>query len=275
MTEVLRLMIIDDEPLAREGLRLRLRHEENVVMVGEFADARVALRAILEDAPDVLLLDVEMSSFDGFALVEQLGPNAPAVIFISAHEQHALRAFRVRAIDYLLKPVDQSMLHESLTRAREYLARLRKGEVVDDMRLQVGKLMQQLDTSSAIAPKEYRNVGAVEANSDDQRIPVRVDGVIRFVEANGIEWIEASGDVVKLHAAGATHSVRKSLGEMAAMLPASKFLRIHRSVIVNVAAVRELQPWFHGEYLVILRDGTQLKLSRSYRDAAVRLTGRG
>jgi two-component system LytT family response regulator len=256
--EPMRVMIVDDEAPAREGLRLRLRNEPGVTIVGEFGDVRRALETLRADVPDVLLLDIEMPAANGFSLVEQLGDRCPIVIFVTAHEIHALRAFGVQALDYVLKPVDQQRLRQALDRARERLALERKSELADRVRRLVAD-----EGSPAVAQT---------AVSAGERFAVRDDGVIRFIDYRDVDWIEAAGDGVLLHVGRASHQVRRSLSEVTAMLPRDRFLRIHRSTVVNIARVRELQPWFHGEYIVVLHDGTNLKLSRTHRDALKRLS---
>lgn len=251
--EPMRVMIVDDEAPAREGLRLRLRNEPGVTIVGEFPDVRRAVETIRADVPDVLLLDIEMPAANGFSLVEQLGDRCPIVIFVTAHEGHALRAFGVQALDYVLKPVEQQRLRQALDRARERLALERKGELADRVRRLVA------DEAPPAPPPRAPAAG--------ERIAVREDGVIRFIDYDEVDWVEAAGDGVVLHVGRASHQVRRTLSEMAALLPRDRFLRIHRSTIVNIARVRELQPWFHGEYVVLLHDGTSLKLSRTHRDA--------
>ena len=254
----MRVMIVDDEAPAREGLRLRLRTEPGVTIVGEFADVRRAIDTLRTDMPDVLLLDIEMPAANGFSLVEQLGDRRPIVIFVTAHESHALRAFGVQALDYVLKPVEQQRLRQALDRARERLALERKGELADRVRRLI------VDDAEPPAPAAAGGAG--------ERFAVRDDGVIRFIDYEDVDWIEAAGDGVVLHVGRASHRLRRPLSEIAAMLPRDRFLRIHRSTVVHVARVRELQPWFHGEYVVVLRDGTNLKLSRTHRDALKRLS---
>ncbi len=264
MSAPLRAIIVDDEAPAREGLRIRLKREADIVVLGEFGDAAQALAAIRADPPDVLFLDIEMPGLDGFGLLSRTaGVAMPAVIFVTAHDAHAVRAFEVRALDYLLKPVEQDRLHEAIVRARNYWESARKAELADRMR----GLVRDSDPAGASLP------GQVPAPGGSLRIPVRRDGAIHFVTAADIDWIDAAGDSVKLHVGKATHSVRKSMGEMLAMLDPAQFLRIHRSTIVNVARVRELQPWFHGEYVVVLQDGTRLKLSRGYKENLSRVLG--
>lgn len=255
----MRVMVVDDEAPAREGLRIRLRGEAGVTLIAECGDVRRALEVIQHDRPDVVLLDIEMPSADGFTLPETLGDRCPYIIVVTAHERHAVRAFNVRAMDYLLKPVERGRLREALGRARSRLELERKGELADKMRRVVA---EQPPVAARSSPR----------GDGPDRIPVRHDGVIRFVEVQDVDWIEAAGDRVILHVGRVAHAARISMSELLTRLPADRFLRIHRSTIVNAAHVRELQPWFHGEYLVMLRDGTKLKLSRTYRSALAALT---
>ena len=261
MTSQLRVMIVDDEAPAREGLRIRLRREPDVTIIGEFGDAKSALDAIRADRPDILFLDIEMPGLDGFSLLASAGDaKPPAVVFVTAHDIHAIRAFDVRALDYLLKPVEQPRLRQAIDRAHEYWDGTRKAELAD----RVKGIMSETE------PPDSARQSASRAKL---RIPVRRDGAIQFVNAADIDWIDAAGDSVKLHTGKMSHLLRKSMGEMLAMLDPQQFLRIHRSTIVNVDRVRELQPWFHGEYVVLMQDGTKLKLSRGYRDKLATLMG--
>jgi two-component system LytT family response regulator len=242
-----------------------LQREPHVSVVGEYGSPAQALAAIQEDAPDVVFLDIQMPGVDGFALLDQMGKDlVGAVVFVTAYDQHAVRAFDVRAIDYLLKPVAQERLHETLERVRAHLDRLRKGEIADQVRV----LLETPEVAQADSTR--RATGSGRAT----RIPIQRDGNITFVNIADIDWIQASGDCVRIHSAGRSHVVGKSMGEMLALLDPSQFVRIHRSAIVNVERIRELQPYFHGEYFVILKDGTKLKLSRGRRGSLVDLLGR-
>ena len=254
-------MIVDDEAPAREGLRLRLRREADVVVIGEFGNARQALAAIVEDPPDVLFLDIQMPGLDGVALAARLPRGgAPAIVFVTAFDQHAVRAFELNALDYLLKPVDQARLHEAVERARARAGH----EDAEELGRRLRRLLEDYGGEPAAA-------GAARAAGG--RIAVRADGAIRFVDPADIDYIEAAGDAVRLHVGAARFLVRTSMGEILAQLPPTGFARIHRSSIVNLARVQELQPYFHGEYVVVLRDGTKLRLSRGYRESAGRLLG--
>ena len=258
MSVTVRAMIVDDEAPAREGLRLRLAKEPDVVVVGEFSDVQQALAAIRADPPDVLFLDIEMPGADGFALVDRLSPDRKVtVVFVTAHDRHAVRAFDVRAADYLLKPVEQERLHEAVERVREQLVSERNAAVAERVRAIVSDI--EPDSSSA-----RRGMA---------RIPVKADGTIQFIEPSSISWIDAAGDSVRLHVGAVTHHLAKSMSEVLAMLDSRQFVRIHRSTIVNLDHVRELQPYFHGEYVVVMKSGATLKLSRSYRAELSRLLG--
>ena len=256
-------MIVDDEAHAREGLRIRLRREPDVLVIGEFGDAESALRAIESDAPDVLFLDIQMPGSSGFDLLERMtGVAMPIVVFVTAFDQHAVRAFEARALDYLLKPVAQERLRESLDRARERLASVRDGEFVQRVR----GLSRDLETESASAARPTRAL---------DRIAVSVAGSIHFIIAKEIDYIAASGDAVIAHVGTATHVVRKSMSEMIGVLDPKRFARIHRSTIVNLTRVVRIEPYLHGEYILVLQGGAKLKVSRGYRAALSEQLGLG
>lgn len=264
MSAPLRVVIVDDEAPAREGLRIRLSREADVAVIGEYGEVSRAIEAIRADPPDLLFLDIEMPQVDGFAMLARLETvSLPVVVFVTAHPDHALRAFGVPAMDYLLKPVDPERLREAVERARAYWKGVRKGEIAD----RVLAVLRDADGGMSAGDS------GVATASNPARIPVRRDGGIQFVAPDEIDWIEAAGDSVRIHAGKATHLLRRSMGEMLAMIDGKNFLRIHRSTIVRIDRVRELQPYFHGEYVVVLRDGTKLKLSRRYRDSLSRLLG--
>jgi two-component system, LytTR family, response regulator len=262
MTGPIRVMIVDDESPAREGLRLRLRAEPDVAVIGEYGDPVEAVAAIAGDAPDLVFLDIQMPGMDGFDLVGRLkGGPMPLVVFVTAYDEHAVRAFGVAALDYLLKPVEPERLREAVARARAELERRRKGDVLDELR---GVIMaREGDAPAAVSPRR-RGV---------ERIPVRRADGIGFVPVDDVDFVEAAGDSVRIHARGSVHRVSQSMGRMLAMLDPDRFVRIHRSTIVNIDRVKSLQPYFHGEHVVVLEDGTQLKLSRGYKSAVSRLVG--
>jgi two-component system, LytTR family, response regulator len=243
-----RVLIVDDEELARQRLQRLLAAEEDVEVIGEASDGVQALDSIRRLTPDLVFLDVQMPEVDGFAVLERLRPRpAPAIIFVTAHDDYALRAFDVHAVDYLRKPFDAARFKEAFSRARQRLA----GSGAEDQARKIDALLAQVESQ----PPRSR-----------ERLMVRTDGRLYFVRIDDIDWIEAAGNYVKLHVGRDTHLMRETMTGIEKMLDPTRFLRIHRSAIVNLDRVREMQPWFSGEYTVILRDGTQLRLSRVYRD---------
>jgi two-component system LytT family response regulator len=243
-----RVLIVDDEELARQRLQRLLATEKDVAIIGEAADGVQAVESILRLTPDLVFLDVQMPEVDGFAVLDRLRPRpAPAVIFVTAHDDYALRAFEVHAVDYLRKPFDAARFKEAFSRARQRLA----GAGAEDQARKLDALLAQVETQ----PPRSR-----------ERLMVRTDGRLYFVRIDDIDWIEAAGNYVKLHVGRETHLMRETMLGIEKMLDPTRFLRIHRSAIVNLDRVREMQPWFSGEYTVILRDGTQLRLSRVYRE---------
>lgn len=253
----IRVLIVDDEPLARERVRTLLEKEPGIELVGECADGVSAVQAIQALAPDVVFLDVQMPELDGFGVVEKLvGGKVPAVVFVTAHDQFALKAFEVHAVDYLLKPFDRERFLKALHRATD-LARRRE----------TGELSQRLSALLA-------DVRPPARPAQLERIAVKSSGRVVFVKVEDIDWLEAADNYVSLHVGSEEHLQRETLSTLEAQLPPGKFMRISRSTIVNVDRIKELQPLFHGEYAVILRNGTKLTLSRSYRDKLDQLLGR-
>ncbi len=245
----LRVLLVDDEPLVREGLRDYLAEEPGVVVAGECANGLEALTWLERDpaAVDVMFVDVQMPGLDGLELASAVPPGGPAVVFVTAFSEHAIRAFELHAVDYLLKPFDRSRLRTALARAR---ARRLAGE-------QAALAGQLADVLAALA----RERGWAE------RLLVKADGRIRFVATADVEWIEAADNYVRVHAGGQRHLLRETIRALEGRLDPARFARIHRSAIVNLARIRELQPTFNGEYAVLLDTGARLTLSRSYRDA--------
>jgi len=245
---VIRTIIVDDEPLARRGMRTMLSGLDGIELVGEYPDGVSAVEAIRAEKPDLAFLDIQMPEMDGFDVIEQVGPgHMPAVIFVTAYDEHAVRAFRVQAVDYLLKPVDPDHLSDAVARARAYLTGRKTGD-------EVAKLANLLTL--------VRGGGGYLS-----RIMVKSSGRISFVHAKEVGWIEAEGDYVRLHAGTKKHLVRGKIGEFEERLDPEQFARIHRSTIVQLEMIRELQPLFSGEYAVLLSTGEKLRLSRTYRDS--------
>ncbi|HET7622789.1 MAG TPA: LytTR family DNA-binding domain-containing protein [Gemmatimonadaceae bacterium] len=251
----MRTLIVDDEPLARSRLRKLLLAEEGVEIVGECSSAEEAIEMIEGALPDIVFLDVQMPGMDGFQLLARLEtPALPAIIFVTAYDDYALRAFEVHALDYLLKPYSRARFVDAFRRAREQLER--ESAAAADRRL--------LGLLAELRARESGGAAAPPAARDNERLVVKADGRMFFVRPADIDWVEASANYVRLHARGESYQLRESMKHMEERLPSGNFVRIHRSAIVNLDRVRELQPWFHGEYVVILADGTKLTASRAY-----------
>jgi two-component system, LytTR family, response regulator len=242
-----RVIIADDEPLARARLRLLLSEEPWVEVIAECSDGPSTVTAIEKFRPQLVFLDVQMPGGSGFDVIESVGAGRmPFVIFVTAFDRYALRAFDVHALDYLLKPFDRDRFRDALTRARERIERSSNGDL--ERRL----LAIVNDLKPAPQPME--------------RFVIKSGGRVFFLRAEDIEWIEAAGNYVKLHVGAETHVFRETMNSLEARLNPSVFFRIHRSHIVNIERVRELQPWFNGEYVVFLTSGARLTLSRGYRE---------
>jgi two-component system, LytTR family, response regulator len=248
----IRTLIVDDEPLAREGVALALASEHDVEIVGTCEDGPSAVRAIRKLAPDLVFLDIKMPGLDGFAVIGEVGADKmPAVIFLTAYEEHALRAFRVNAVDYLLKPIDAEDLRKSVERARRRLAQNDLGAWRGELRALVAAVAHERPAAADTA----------------ERILVRTNGRVHVLDPREIDWVEAAGDYVTIHAAGKSHLVRDSLRNIEARLAAHGFRRIHRSSLVKLDCIRELVAKDSGDHEVVLHDGTVLRLSRNYKDA--------
>lgn len=252
----IRTIIVDDEPTARRGVRLLLERDGGVEIVGEAAGGVEAAELIRREKPDLAFLDVQMPGCDGFAALSQLGPvAAPAIVFVTAYDEHALRAFEVNAVDYLLKPYDDARFAAALQRGKDEVRR-RHADSVNSRLTQLLDYLQQSGERAA-APKE---------DPAGDRILLKSSGEIFFLKAEEIDWIEAEGDYMKFHVAGRAHLMRETMARLEARLDPKRFIRIHRSTIVNIDRLRKLSPSFAGEYAVILNDGTKLKLSRGYHE---------
>lgn len=248
----LRTLIVDDEPLARVRLRDAMTDEPGFEIVGECGDGPSAVRAILEQSPDLVLLDVQMPGLDGFGVIDEVGvERMPEVVFVTAYDDYALRAFDVHALDYVLKPFEHARLSEALQRVRQRC----------ELRAE-GNLAQQLSLllSQRAAPERA-----------PERLVVQAGGRIVFVGVDEIDWVESAGNYQKLVVGRETYMVRETMKSLAARLDPSRFLRIHRSTLVQRDRIRELIPGDDDEYLVLLKDGRRLKSSHQYRQALRRL----
>ena len=250
----IRAFIVDDEPLARDWLRTLLSEEPGVALVGEARDGREAISKIVETRPDLLFLDVQMPEVDGFEVLRALEPDAlPVVIFVTAYDTHAVRAFEVHALDYLLKPFERDRFRVAMERARERCTP-RGGEAA------ARRLLELLESLAG------KTLGL-------DRVAVKTDGVIRLVRLKDVDFIEATGRYVTLHAGKEQHVVRETMNELEAKLDPAVFARVHRSAIVNLDRVRELKTESHGEVTIVLSDGRTLRWSRSYRERLEALLG--
>ena len=260
---MIKTLIVDDEALARRRLRRLLEAERDADVVGEAANGRDAISAIRELQPDLLFLDVQMPEMDGFGVLEEVGPEQlPAVIFVTAFDQYAVRAFEVHALDYLLKPFDAERLKGAFERARQHVAAgAGAGQTPANQQQQIMALLESLAAERRDLP-----LGARATERPADRLMIKSAGRVYFVKVSEIDYVEAAGNYVRLHVGKDAHLLRETMNGVETRLDAGQFLRIHRSTIVNLDRVKEMQPWFSGEYVVIMKDGTQLKLSRGYRD---------
>jgi two-component system LytT family response regulator len=230
-----KVIIVDDEPLARRGIRVRLERIAGVDIVAECVGGVDAVRAIRDHAPDVVFLDVQMPGMDGFAVVREIGADAmPVTIFVTAYDTHAIQAFDANALDYLLKPIDDERFARAVDRARRRLTERRGGA----------------------SPGEPPAI---------DRIVVRDRGSVLILTSDDVDWISAEGDYVRVHARGRAHLVRDTMASLESRLDPARFARVHRSAIVNLSRVKEIRPYGDRDYLAVLRDGTRLKVSRTYR----------
>jgi two-component system LytT family response regulator len=243
----LRVLVVDDEPLARSGLRELIRKDPELEYVGDAADGQAAVEAIESLKPDLVLLDVQMPEIDGFGVIRAIGPERmPAVIFVTAYEEFALDAFRVHAVDYLVKPFSDAALAEALARAKSRALAGRLGDLLD-----------------AVSRPAYLS-----------RITVRVAQRVQIVRVADIDWIEAADYCAKLHVGSGVHVVRVSLGALERLLDPASFVRVHRSAIINVERLKEIVLEGTGDGIVVLADGTKVRLARSRRAAVDRVLGK-
>jgi two-component system, LytTR family, response regulator len=245
--EKIRTVIVDDELLARRGIRAQLQEESDFEVVAECRNGIEAVAAIQQEAPDLVFLDVQMPELDGFGVLEALEPEQlPAVIFVTAYDRYALRAFEVHALDYLLKPFDPERFKITLERARRQLER----KDVRDLSRRLQNLLDDLKGRSKYS----------------ERLVIKAGGRIVFLSTSEIDWIEAADNYVRLHAGRESHLMRDTLSNLEKRLDPAQFARVHRSAIINVRRIKELHPLFRGEYEIVLKDGTRVSSGRNYRD---------
>jgi two-component system LytT family response regulator len=243
----IRTLIVDDEPLARQRIRTLLADEIGFELIGECANGRDAVAAVRELKPDLMFLDVQMPALDGFGVLEALATERlPAVVFVTAYDRYAVRAFETHALDYLLKPFDRQRFRKALERARAGAERDHQGGASE----QLHALLQELHA----------------ARKPVERLVVKSGTKVTFLRLEEIDYVEAAGNYLRIHAANEVHLLRETMARLESKLEGTRFLRIHRSTIVNLDCIRELHPSFHGDHVVILRSGAELTLSRGYRD---------
>jgi len=243
----IRVIIADDESLARKKLRVMLEQEADVDVIAECQDGAETVRAMQTFKPDLLLLDIRMPDLDGFEVLSQLSTaDLPMVIFTTAYDRHAVRAFEAHALDYLLKPFDHDRLHQAVGRART-------------------ELLRTSDPEATQRILRYLSEGAGKQPPAERRLIIKTGGRVVFLSFDEIDWVEAAANYVRIYVGKQTYLLRRGIGDIAERLDRLQFIRIHRSAIVNVHKIKELQPVNSGEYIVILKDGKELPCSRGYR----------
>jgi two-component system LytT family response regulator len=251
----IRTLVVDDESLARERLCDMLSADPQIAIIAKCSNGQEAIDAIQLHSPDLVFLDVEMPGIDGFGVIEALPTERiPTIIFVTAYDQYAVRAFEVYALDYLLKPFDQERFEKALERAKMHIS-TERSEALSQRIL------------SALEEIKTRPIHL-------ERLVIKMNGHVFFIKAEEIDWLEAEGNYVRLHAGKESYLLRDTISALESQLDPKKFIRVHRSAIVNIDRITELQPWFHGEYRIILTEGVQLTLSRTYREKLHELLGR-
>ncbi len=249
--KLVRIVIADDERLARQKVRMLLESEPNVTVIAECQDGKQTVSAINCFHPDLLLLDIQMPDLDGFQVLNEIpAQEMPVVIFTSAYDQYAIRAFEAHALDYLLKPFDQERLHQALERARLELLNSENREVTH----RIMELLSHIKSGAAGAPQESQN-----------RLVIKAKGRVIFLDMDDIDWVEAAANYVRLNVGKEAYLLRETISRTSERLNSDQFIRIHRSTIVNVKKIKELIPVNSGEYIVVLKSGKELSCSRGYR----------
>ena len=264
----IKTLIVDDEAIARERVRRFLSAENDIEILGECRNGREAVAAIKKLQPELVFLDIQMPQLDGFAVLAALdAAHLPAVVFVTAYDQYAIQAFAVHALDYLLKPFNHERFRQALAHARKQLARGDAGGQgqVDNRQIDDSQVdSRQVDKRLLSLLEDIQQKGAAPKYAE--RLVVKTTGRVYFLKTEDIDWIEACGNYVTLHVGAEHHLLRETLGHLESRLDPARFLRIHRSRLVHLDRIKELTPLFNGDYTVLLRDGTELTLSRTYRD---------
>jgi two-component system LytT family response regulator len=254
MTAKIRTLIVDDEPLARRNLRVLLERDPQIEILDECRNGREAVKAINTLAPDLIFLDIQMPEMDGFDVLARVGPqHIQAIIFVTAFDQYALKAFDVHALDYLLKPFDDERFARALERAKSQIAAREINQLSD-------RLLALLEA------RETERKGSTGDERYLTRLMIKTSSRVMLLKIDEIDFIEADGNYAKLHAGRKMHLLREKMNDLEGRLDPAKFVRIHRSIIVNLDRIKELHPHFNGDYVVVLDDGRQLRLSRTRRE---------
>ena len=267
---MLKCLIVDDEQLARRGLEIRLAAYDDVEVCAQSRNGREALEAVREHRPDLMFLDVQMPGMDGFQVLRHLSTsNMPATIFVTAYDEFAFRAFEAHALDYLLKPINDERLAEAIARARDALATRAADEHCDRLLRLVCELSgREMSLDEALA------ASGREQNRFPERLAIKDGGRTACVDVANIDWIDAAGDYMCVHANGTTHVLRGTMKHLEELLDPAVFIRVHRSAIVNRHRVTAMRPHRNGEYFLSLGDATELKLSRKYKANIERIAHR-
>lgn len=270
----IRTLIVDDEPVARNGLELLLSRDTEIELIGSAPDGKLGLERIRTEEPDLIFLDIELPELDGFGVLDELAPaEKPHVVFVSAHEHHAVRAFDVAAVDYLLKPYSRARFATALSRAKQAVRRAREASLSQ----RVQELLDQVNRLEAPASGATR-IPILNSDSSPEyadRIVLKSDGALHFIKSRDVIWIEAQGDFVKVQTLAKSQMVRETLQSMERKLDTAQFLRIHRSYLVNLEHVKRIETALYGDYSVHMSDGTKLRLSRNYRPKLKELIRQG
>ena len=254
MPDRIKTLIVDDEPLARRNLRLLLERDLQIDIIAECRNGKEAVKAIETSRPDLIFLDIQMPEMDGFDVLESVGPElVQAIVFVTAFDQYALKAFEVHALDYLLKPYDDLRFTQALQRAKSQI----ESREINKVSKRLLALLEERESHKGLSTgtKPYLN-----------RVMIKLASRVILLRVDQIDWIEADGNYAKLHVGKKAHLLREKMQELESQLDPQRFVRIHRSIIVNLERIKELHPHFNGDYIVVLEDGIQLKLSRSRRE---------
>ena len=264
MNRKIRALVVDDESLAREALLVMLNDDPEMEVIGECRNGKEAVTVIRQQSPDVVFLDIQMPEMDGFQVVEEVGAKQmPVTVFVTAYDKYALRAFEAHALDYLLKPFDHDRFNTALQRAKTFVRQQKLGEISESLFAILQDI--KLETGEPASETYNRNPERAAHKEPIDRVVIKSGGRIYFLKIEEIDWVEGAGDYLSLHSGNQTHLIRETMGNFHAKLDSQKFLRIHRSTLVNIERIENIQPLFKGDYVITLTSGIRLKASRGYR----------